>query len=83
MLYVNQSSQDCVKYDNCVLVAVFFKAKMRNRTAGLGLKGSDYGGTAGDSERDLLKKMVSACLVCCRSRQPVASCQQAGIKQCM
>ncbi|XP_046840229.1 RNA-binding protein 5-like isoform X2 [Xenia sp. Carnegie-2017] len=35
-------------------------AKMRNRTAGLGLKGSDYGATAGDSERDLLKKMAQA-----------------------
>ena len=31
---------------------------MRNRTAGLGLKGSDVGATAGDSERDILKKMV-------------------------
>jgi hypothetical protein len=34
---------------------------MRNRTAGLGLKGSDFGATAGDSERDLLKKMVRIC----------------------
>ena len=39
-------------------MSVFLQAKMRNRTAGLGLKGSDYGATAGDSERDLLKKMV-------------------------
>ena len=31
---------------------------MRNRTAGLGLKGSDYGANAGDTERDILKKMV-------------------------
>lgn len=36
---------------------------MRNRTAGLGLKGSDYGATAGDSERDLLKKMVRFLLI--------------------
>ncbi|XP_028407873.1 RNA-binding protein 5-like isoform X2 [Dendronephthya gigantea] len=35
-------------------------AKMRNRTAGLGLKGSDFGATAGDSERDLLKKMAQS-----------------------
>ncbi|CAB4011305.1 rna-binding 5 [Paramuricea clavata] len=35
-------------------------AKMRNRTAGLGLKGSDFGATAGDSERDILKKMAQS-----------------------
>jgi hypothetical protein len=39
-------------------MCVFLQAKMRNRTAGLGLKGSDVGATAGDSERDILKKMV-------------------------
>lgn len=47
----------------CIIIKVgmtcfYVQAKMRNRTAGLGLKGSDYGATAGDSERDLLKKMV-------------------------
>lgn len=36
---------------------------MRNRSAGLGLEGSDYGALAGDKERDVLKKMVKTVLV--------------------